>query len=738
MPAKFNNPYHFIPCEARSAQQKHNDILTDDWLPRDSRVNHERYHPETYSGRVVVRLKTVTPVAVGAQQKKKKGVEGVVSPYLVEGKAAIPGSTLRGMVGSLMEAATNGPLRVLEDRHYSFRMAMNEYLSAIGIVVREKGKLAIKPCCLPTLTSSDGGRTFDVPGQWKKVFPLPQFKVHFGTGAEIRSESFQARTSLTDQHISPYQVKQLLWAGEKVSADRSLKVKAGKYLVSQHADGQVPEARPGYIRVLGCWGARAKDIPKEKTHELWIPVPHKDAKALPIPDAVLKRFEQLADERTEEDCTDEDLLLPYHLKDTKRNPDPAEHGKKLRIKPHDLVFFDLNAKGEVTVVSFSSIWRKRVEDRNTGEPHTAHSFFSSFANRDGEHLPFSDQRKTISLVEQILGFTEDRPPAEKGDEEALGEERNPGLAYASRIRFADALLHESTDAGKVLEQEQVLLKILSSPKPPCPNLYFRKRGASGHSLKSHLSVATHLPQGRKHYLHAKVEEGTQPWKTRKKPEKPDQNNCVQPIRAGQSFYFHIDFDNLSRLELGLLLFSLAPTASFHHKVGMGKPLGLGSVKLTAVAVLLVNRGQRYTAEGLFAPRYEFAHMASEGQLDELPARYGEEARTTAAAASEYGSWHREFAESGILPEAVKKALELLGDPARAPRAADLRYPTTARQPDKESKHYEWFVFNDGQRERGAGMSPASQFLAPITSSTNALPTLEEMELDAPSASWQRR
>jgi hypothetical protein len=52
------------------------------------------------------------------------------------------------------------------------------------------------------------------------------------------------------------------------------------------------------------------------------------------------------------------------------------------------------------------------------------------------------------------------------------------------------------------------------------------------------------------------------------------------------------------------------------------------------------------------------------------------------------------------------------------------------QPDKESEHFKWFVFNDGHRQQGSGMSPSGQFLKPLPSE-RSLPPLVELERDPP-------
>jgi len=67
---------------------------------------------------------------------------------------------------------------------------------------------------------------------------------------------------------------------------------------------------------------------------------------------------------------------------------------------------------------------------------------------------------------------------------------------------------------------------------------------------------------------------------------------IQPVRPGVKFQGRIRFENLSHAELGALLFSLDLPGGCNHKLGMGKPLGLGSVKITP-RLFLSDRKKRY-------------------------------------------------------------------------------------------------------------------------------------------------
>ncbi len=63
------------------------------------------------------------------------------------------------------------------------------------------------------------------------------------------------------------------------------------------------------------------------------------------------------------------------------------------------------------------------------------------------------------------------------------------------------------------------------------------------------------------------------------------------------FQGRIRFENLSQAEIGALLFSLDLPGGCYHKLGMGKPLGLGSVKITP-RLFLSDRKKRY--ENMFS------------------------------------------------------------------------------------------------------------------------------------------
>lgn len=71
------------------------------------------------------------------------------------------------------------------------------------------------------------------------------------------------------------------------------------------------------------------------------------------------------------------------------------------------------------------------------------------------------------------------------------------------------------------------------------------------------------------------------------------NQYIQPLAVGTDFFARIDFTNLTAEEFAALLFAILLQKEMRHKIGYGKPLGLGSVQLDVRYLQLLNYGNRY-------------------------------------------------------------------------------------------------------------------------------------------------
>jgi hypothetical protein len=384
----------------------------------------------------------------------------------------------------------------------------------------------------------------------------------------------------------------------------------------------------------------------------------------------------------------------------------------------------------------------------------AHDFFSGV---DKELLPFTTLRDKLTIAEQLFGFVQHRLEQYGGE----AAQEDPVLVLSGRMRFSNAVLERigGQDYSSWTREDlktkspyldEVTLKILGQPKPPCPSLYFTsKTGDPKYIAKNKLNPTLHEPQGRKYYLHHKIDghvhdeirNRTQPdpndapWATRPVPNRPCRttDNCKQktnitPVRRGSEFYFHIDFDNLSDTELALLCYALCPTEAFRHKLGMGKSIGLGTVRVDAEGLFLVKRSKRYKPEDIFAaPRY---HTLWRKTADDCPGKwptcYAEEMTCVPAKgepdAKSPDAWRNEFMTK-MSPE-VKLAIEMLGDPGK------LLHPVHTPQvlgpllgsSQMEQECFHWLEANDigtGQRQNQTLIKPQEESLAPIGTVTDS-------------------
>ena len=87
--------------------------------------------------------------------------------------------------------------------------------------------------------------------------------------------------------------------------------------------------------------------------------------------------------------------------------------------------------------------------------------------------------------------------------------------------------------------------------------------------------------------------------------KSSQHTVIRPVKAGTVFTGRVLFENLSLLELGALLSATWLPDKLRHKLGMGKPYGMGSVKVDA-SLVIESRERRYSSE-LFAADGSFTN-----------------------------------------------------------------------------------------------------------------------------------
>ncbi|MEE2003022.1 TIGR03986 family CRISPR-associated RAMP protein [Alkalimonas sp. MEB108] len=106
-----HTPYHFVPLS--------DWVYMPDWAHL---VSHDVPFEDGYSGSIEYSLTNATPLCVGAEQQSADG-----KPTLVlwardpKGNPVIPGSSIKGMLRSVLEIASFGKFQSVDNQHFSYR-----------------------------------------------------------------------------------------------------------------------------------------------------------------------------------------------------------------------------------------------------------------------------------------------------------------------------------------------------------------------------------------------------------------------------------------------------------------------------------------------------------------------------------------------------------------------------------------------------------------------------------------
>lgn len=149
---------------------------------------------------------------------------------------------------------------------------------------------------------------------------------------------------------------------------------------------------------------------------------------------------------------------------------------------------------------------------------------------------------------------------------------NGKWALAGKVSISDA----QAKPGEFTLLPLSTLGVLSTPKPEA------RQGA--------YLLPGHVVKGRKFYRHRL--DGVITSERRDRLTK-----TVQPVAPGSIFYFTVDYQDLSEDELRPFLYALALEEGLWHKIGMGKPIGLGSAQIEILRWARRDVRARYRALG---------------------------------------------------------------------------------------------------------------------------------------------
>jgi CRISPR-associated protein (TIGR03986 family) len=543
-------PQHQDPSsEDRTARAPYNFVpLPEKVIPAADLRPQDRYYDDRKTGYLECQLTTRSPLFVRCgltPEEYQAGKESKDAPDFFytdsDTKApVIPGSSLRGMLRALVEIIGYGKVQPVSRRRLFYRAVADPMTTlresyhrqmehvSAGYVEEQDGTYAICPAKMI------GGSTF--------------FKV----SEAVLNRGGVAFTSISDPRYQPQYVA--CWFQPSAKYPDS---------VGSVSSKSEPDYHKGILVCSGPFG--------DKKRKHWI-VPEADANAdpLPIPEETAREYI--------------DTLTEHQ----KQKPFDKQTGCLVAGNP---VFYLADGR---TVVDFGPTRFFRVAYRGTGKG-------AARSARDFVPPALRDPDQT-DLAEAMFGYVE--PEADKDRKE---------VALAGRVFVSDARLTVDQTLDEIWltgsQDAAVTPRILSGPKPTTFAHYLtqvkpdrvRVRGKGGGDRfildLSHYASPTPgetVIRGHKLYWHKGPVDEEDIAESEEVGPDDTQHTRFKPLRQGVQFGFRIYFENLSQVELGALLWALnlPEPGDYCHKLGMGKPLGMGAVKIES-ELHLTQRQTRY-------------------------------------------------------------------------------------------------------------------------------------------------
>jgi CRISPR-associated protein (TIGR03986 family) len=250
------------------------------------------------------------------------------------------------------------------------------------------------------------------------------------------------------------------------------------------------------------------------------------------------------------------------------------------------IFYSQPQSGKV--VGFfgqSPNFRIPFSHKGNGHAATARDFIPAYLKdpeKDESRVP------VIDIAEAIFGYVRNNKR----------DDSNQSLTGRVFVSNANCVSNDDT----WFEQEPIIPQILASPKPTTFQHYLvqdKETEAEKPKLKHYASqpVSKTVIRGHKLYWHKGTSlEIKHPKPLEAQEKQKSQITKIKPIKTGISFKFTIHFENLSTIEIGALswILDIAQNDDYRLSLGMGKPLGMGAIKIEH-QLYLSRRQERYNS-----------------------------------------------------------------------------------------------------------------------------------------------
>lgn len=627
---------------------------------------HDRYIG--IAGKIVCSLEAVTPLFVSDSENVEPREEHKSYEFFkMNGEYTLPGSSLRGMVRSVFEAATNSCMSKLSAARLSYHLPPVDALQLVPAQVEQKnGNWNLR--LLTGTTPLSVGRRPNGP-QYAAWVP------RYLSAMLQRSRNIPGPPSYgtrKDVALGGRSHKTKCWALLKLI--KHPRNRFDFWNVEQIADTQQQLRSPqsGELQAEGFLCITNQNIENKHDERFFFHgsgLPR--AATVPLDQGVINDYRVLIRDYQQRHHEHVERRR-NHGKDPEK-PDGKEpgfsrfivHEHKAELSDGDLVYVMLKNMNQAEFIVPVSI--PRVAYKNGIKNLLPDKTLTSC--NDHRNLCLCPACRVFGWVYQ----------AEDG--EVIDSKKR--MAYAGRVRFTHGTLVRSSGTLPATP-----LAILSSPKPTTIRFYLQPQNGdipekwTGEGVKQGYDRENFL-RGRKFYRHhQKVSEESY---YRVGGRCDDQNRTVRDaLLPGARFSFTVYFENLAPLELGALLWALEMDNKCLHRLGYAKPLGFGSVKvkIDELAVL--------------SPEIRYSSLDNSGwkPVRNWQTEYVEKFQTMLTR-------YYKSSDFESLPN-IQDIRAVLGE---STRDLPIHYPRTNRLPDPEGKNFEWFMGNN--RYVGYALGPAT-------------------------------
>lgn len=522
MPETIDTPYHFVPLS--------NTVHLPEWGPL---VTQDRPFRDGLSGEIAYTLTADSPVLIGGTKHnhEKQDAVGEVWPFRLtaSGPYAIPGSTLKGMLRSVLEIAAVGRMRMVDDRRFGVRDltsgAREFYGNRMTSGSKQKG---FKP--LPRA----GWLTLDPQTGRRVITPCEYARVEHDDLARYSNDDDWNSMPREPAASSKYKRWKRSGKGLHVHFDPAPEQphdhSRSNKLVYRKAQRLGTGNTPGTLVFTGQPAKRERNKTGRK-HMEFVFFAERDNQAFEVPDSVWRDF------------------LHIH----QESDDWAFWQKQGRIP-----VFWLEDQNTLHSLGLAMMYRLAY-DFSVGD---------MIAHASPAHRETPGQHNGYDLADLLFGAVGERPedalrgrvscePATAQGSPAP-QTCNDTVLNAPKPSFYPAYVEQpSVDARGTLKEKGAYATYSATRAAAKPRI----RGHKRYPARPQSDVAVQEP-----------------------PPEIKKNKNIQvrlhPLPSGTAFHGRIQFHNLRPAELGALLWTLTwgGDAGLRHSVGMGKPFGFGQVR----------------------------------------------------------------------------------------------------------------------------------------------------------------